>query len=277
MHRPPPSAYHASDGAAYERFLGRWTERLAIAFADFVRLPDAGEALDLGCGTGSLAAEIARRRPLSRVIGVDIAEPYVRYARERRTMANLTFERADASALAFVNDTFAATMAQLVLTFVPDARQVVTEMARVTRPGGVVAAAVWDFCGGLVYQRLFWDTAAVLDASAGRARDRLFSHPLSQPEALAELWRSAHLADVEIGSLTIRMDYSSFDDYWEPLLGGQGPVGTFVQSLDAALLERLRSAVRSSYLSGRPDGPRSLTATAWGVRGVVPRHRASSA
>jgi SAM-dependent methyltransferase len=176
-------------------------------------------------------------------------------------------------ALPFYDGTFAATLAQLVLTFVPDPRQVLAEMVRVTRLGGVVATAVWDFCGGLVYQRLFWDTAALLDMSAAHARDRLFSHPLSQPDGLAELWKSAGLTDVEIGSLTIRMDYQSFDDYWEPLRGGQGPVGAFVQTLDAVQLARLRAAVQSAYLSGRPDGARSLTATAWAVRGIRERGR----
>ena len=268
MTTSPPSGYHASDGAAYERFLGRWTERLATVFVDFARLPDDGDVLEVGCGTGSLAAEIARRRPQCRITGTDIAAPYVRYAREHRAMPNLGFEQADAAALPFDDGTFVAAIAQLVLTFVPDPRQVLAEMVRVTRMGGVVATAVWDFCGGLVYQRLFWDTAAALDVSAGRARDRLFSHPLSQPDGLAELWRSGGLADVEIGSLTIRMDYQSFDDYWEPLLGGQGPLGTFVLTLDASSLAKLRSAVQSAYLSGRPEGARSLTATAWAVRGI---------
>jgi len=268
MTTSPPSGYHASDGAAYECFLGRWTERLATVFVDFARLPDDGDVLEVGCGTGSLAAEIACRRPQCRITGTDIAAPYVRYAREHRAMPNLGFEQADAAALPFDDGTFVAAIAQLVLTFVPDPRQVLAEMVRVTRMGGVVATAVWDFCGGLVYQRLFWDTAAALDVSAGRARDRLFSHPLSQPDGLAELWRSGGLADVEIGSLTIRMDYQSFDDYWEPLLGGQGPVGTFVQTLDASSLAKLRSAVQSAYLSGRPEGARSLTATAWAVRGI---------
>jgi SAM-dependent methyltransferase len=268
MQTLPASGHHASDGAAYERFLGRWTERLATVFADFARLPNDANVLDVGCGTGSLAAEIARWRPQCRVTGTDLAEPYVSYAREHRVMANLGFERADAAALPFGDGTFTATLAQLVLTFVPDPRQVLAEMMRVTRAGGVVATAVRDFCGGLVYQRLFWDTAALLEEWAVRARDRLFSHPLSQPDGLAELRNSAGLTDVETGSLTIRMDYQSFDDYWEPLRGGQGPVGTFVQTLDAVQLTRLRAAVQSAYLSGRPDGARSLTATAWAVRGI---------
>jgi SAM-dependent methyltransferase len=268
MTLPSASSYHASDGAAYERFLGRWTARLAKVFLDFVRLPDGADLLDVGCGTGSLVAEAAGRNLAGRVMGVDIAEPYLVYARTHLAAPNLGFERADAAELPFLEEAFDAATAQLVLTFVPDADKVVAEMARVTRAGGIVAAAVWDFCGGLVYQRMFWDTAAGIDPAAARARDRLFSHPLSQPDALAALWQRAGLSAIEIASLTIRMKYQGFEDYWQPLLGGQGPVGVYVKALDDAMLRRLRTAVASAYLSGRPDGPRSLTATAWAVRGI---------
>jgi SAM-dependent methyltransferase len=267
MSMPPRSGYYASDGAAYQVFLGRWTEVLAPVFLAFARIGDDGDALDVGCGTGSLAAEIARRRPDRRVIALDIAEPYLAYARAHHVLSNLHFELGDAELLQFADGAFAASLAQLVLTFVPNPQQVAAEMVRVTRPGGVVASAVWDFCGGLVYQRILWDTAAALDPEAGRTRDRLFSNSLSTPEGLRRLWQTAGLADIEIGSLTIRMDYANFDDYWEPLLGGQGPVGTFAAGLSQAARLALRTAVRGAFLCGRPDGPRSLTATAWAVRG----------
>jgi SAM-dependent methyltransferase len=262
-----PSGYHASDGAAYERFLGRWTEHLAMELSDFAGLPDDGPVLDVGCGTGALAAEIARRHPARNVTGVDLSERYLEFARERRVASNLGFQRADAAALPFADATFSATVAQLVLNFVPDPQAVADEMVRVTRPDGRIAAAVWDFCGGLVYQRIFWDTAAGIDPDAGAARDRLFSHALATREGLQRLWLSAGICDVETAPLTIRMDYADFDDYWEPLLGGQGPVGVYVAGLDDGTRARVRASVRAAYLSGRPDGPRSLVASAWTVRG----------
>jgi len=271
MTTSPPSGYHASDGAAYQVFLGRWTEVLAPVFLEFARINDDGDVVDVGCGTGSLAAEIARRKPSRRVIGVDVAEPYLTYARAHYTLPNLNFELGDAGLLPFADGAFAASLAQLVLTFVPDPRQVVAEMVRVTCPGGIVASTVWDFCGGLVYQRILWDTAAALDPQAGRTRDRLFSNPLSTPEGLTTLWKTVGLSDIEVGSLTIRMDYTNFADYWEPLLGGQGPVGTFAAGLSEAARLALKTAVRAAFLCGGPDGARSLTATAWAVRGVVAR------
>jgi SAM-dependent methyltransferase len=267
---PPRSTYYASDGAAYERFLGRWTQRLAEPFLDFAALPAEGDALEIGCGTGSLALALARRRSRGRVIAIDVAEPYLAYARTREDADRVVFEHGDAAALRFADASFAGVVSQLVLNFVPSALGAAREMRRVTRRDGVVAASIWDFRGGLVYQRLFWDTAAGIDPKAGAARDRLFSHPLGITGGLAALWQDAGFAEIETGSCTIRMDYAAFDDYWEPLLGGQGPVGTYVAGLAPELQSQVRERVRAAYLSGAPDGPRSMTATAWVVRGVVP-------
>lgn len=268
MNMSAPTLYQAGEGVAYERFLGRWTQLLARRFVNFARLPPDGDLLDAGCGTGSLAEILARRYRERAIVGVDVAESYLSYARSRQTEGRMSFRQADIVDLPFEDGAFAGTLAQLVLNFVPEPARAVQEMIRVTRPGGVVAGAVWDFRGGLVYQRLFWDTAAGVDPAAGRARDRLFSHPLAMPEGLATLWRDAGLDHVERASLTVRMDYGSFEDYWEPILGGQGPVGSYLVSLDPARQALVRDRVRDAYLSGAPDGPRSMTATAWAVRGV---------
>jgi SAM-dependent methyltransferase len=267
---PSSSIYRASDGAAYERFLGRWSRRLAGSFAKFARPADQGRALDIGCGTGSLALALAERGIPDRVACIDIAAPYIAFARSRPGAAGIGFAVGDACRLPYADGSFAAALAQLALNFVPDAAQAVREMRRVVQPGGVVAAAVWDFRGGLVFQRLFWDTAAGLDPGAGAARDRLFSGPLALPDGLPMLWRDSGLTAVERHSITIRMEYADFADYWEPLLGGQGPVGAYVEGLPAERRRQIRDHVRAAFLSGAPDGPRSLTATAWAVRGIVP-------
>jgi SAM-dependent methyltransferase len=268
--RPSSSTYRASDGAAYERFLGRWSRRLAKPFAGFVRSPDHGRVLDLGCGTGSLALAVAERGAPDRVAGIDIAAPYIAFARSRPGAAGISFAVGDACHLPYASGSFAAALAQLSLNFVPNAAQAVCEMRRIVQPGGVAAAAVWDFRGGLVFQRLFWDTAAGLDPGAGAARDRLFSGPLALPDGLPVLWREAGFTAVERGSITIRMEYADFADYWEPLLGGQGPVGAYVESLPPERRRLIEERVRAAFLSGALDGPRSLTATAWVVRGIIP-------
>jgi SAM-dependent methyltransferase len=267
---PVASTYHASDGAAYEIFLGRWTKELAARLLDFAAFPAEGALLDVGTGTGSLAHAMAARWPFRHILGIDVAEPYIAYARAQAKGPRPEFAIGDAAALHHADATFAGAAAQLVLNFVPNPIAAVREMRRVTQRGGTVVAAVWDFRGGLVYQRLFWDTATGLDPRAGDARDRLFSGPLALPDGLPKLFKDADLTDVQRGSLTIRMNYASFDDYWGPLLGGQGPVGTYVTALDDTIRGRIEDAVRRAYCSGSPDGERSLTATAWAVRGTVP-------
>jgi hypothetical protein len=143
-------------------------------------------------------------------------------------------------------------------------------MAHVTRPGGVIAAAVWDFAGGLVYQRIFWDTAAALDPEADLSRGRLFSSPLTGPGELAAAFGEVGLRQVQPASLTIRMEYADFSDYWEPIANAQGPVGDYVKRLSPDQLDTLATAVRRAYLGGGADRPRSMAATAWAARGVVP-------
>jgi SAM-dependent methyltransferase len=263
-----PSGYRANDGAAYERFLGRWTRRLAEPFLDFADVAPDGDLLDVGCGTGSLSLAMAARWPTRRVIGVDPSDAYLAAARAHGSAAR--FERADATRLPYASGTFGASLAQLVLNFVADADTAIGEMRRVVRPGGVAAACVWDFRGGLVYQRLFWDTAAGVDPAAADARDRLFSGAMAVPDGLLDAFRRGGLIGVERNSLTIRMDYAGFDDYWTPLLGGQGPVGTYVTGLAPERQRDIAARVRAAYLSGAADGPRSMTATAWAVRGIVP-------
>lgn len=126
------------------------------------------------------------------------------------------------------------------------------------------------FPGGLVFQRLLWDTAAVLDPEARATRDRLFTAPLVLPEGLPALFHGNGLKDIERRSLTIRMDFANFEDYWQPFLGGQGPVGAYFAQLAPELKAQIKQAVRDAYCSGAADGERSLTATAWAVRATVP-------
>ena len=267
----PSSTYQANDGAAYELFLGRWTQRLAAPFLEFAAFSADADLLDVGCGAGSLAFAMADRWPARRIVAIDVAEPYVAFARAKVAGGTPAFECADADACAlpYGHGAFAGAAAQLVLNFIPDPLSTVREMRRVTRPGGVVAAAIWDFRGGLVYQRLFWDTACGIDPAACAVRDRLFAAPLASPDGLLQLFERAGLGGSERESITIRMDFADFADYWQPLLGGQGPVGRYVIGLAPELRQRIETAVGDAYRSGAADGARSLTATAWAVRGVV--------
>ena len=260
------SVYRASDAAAYERSMGRWSARLARPFVDFAGVAGAGHVLDLGCGTGSLAFAL----DAPRVTGLDQAEAFVAAARARAGGdPRFTFDQGDAQALPYPDAGFDAALSLLVLNFVPDPMRAAREMVRVTRPGGVVAAAVWDFRGGLGFIRLCADIAAVLDPRGAAFRDWQLAAPLSAPGELAAAWTALGLRDVAQEGLTIRTDFADFADYWDPWLAGQGTVGAFVASLDPAARGALEHHLRAAYCAGGPDGPRSFTATAWAVRGVV--------
>lgn len=264
------STFTATDGDAYERQMGRWSRRLAIPFLDFAGPIGAEQILDLGCGTGSLTLELARRSPASRITGLDFSPAYVAHARGRIDDPRVVFEAGDACAMPFPDASFDRVLSLLMLHFVPQAAAAVAEMRRVARTGAVAAAAVWDLRGGLVAHRLFLDTAAVLDPVADELRARNCVRPLTRPGELGAAWRAAGFLDVVATELTIRMEHADFDDFWRPYLGGQGPGGAYVAGLDEAARERLCHHLRRAYLDGEADGPRSYAATAWAVRGTAP-------
>jgi SAM-dependent methyltransferase len=264
------SSYTATNAQAYERLMGRWSRLLAEQLIAFAGIETGDRVLDVGCGTGSLALALTAHREPATIVGVDIAAPYIAFARKRSSDPRLSFLVGDAIALDMPAASFDRCCSLLALNFMSDPARALDDMRRVTRSGGVVAAAVWDFPGGLVYQRIFWDTAAALDPEADRARGRHFSSPLIRPGELVAAFEGAGLRSIQPASLTIRMEYANFSNYWEPVADAQGPVGDYVKRLSPDRLEALAVVVRRAYLAGHPDGPRSMTATAWAARGVVP-------
>jgi SAM-dependent methyltransferase len=264
------STFDASDGEGYELQMGRWSRRLAPLLIEFAGTRGPLKVLDVGCGTGSLGLCLAEDPAIVSVRGLDICSPYVAYANRRNRDPRLSFEVGDACALPFPDASFDHAVSMLALQFVPQADRAVREMRRVTRRGGTVAAATWDTRGGLVALRMVFDAAALLDESGGRARAAAYTRRLSRPGELLGAWSEAGLQDVVSDSLTIRMDFASFADYWAPVEGTEGPAAAYVRTLTDAAKARLREAVRLAYLDGDPDGARSYTATAWVVKGNVP-------
>jgi SAM-dependent methyltransferase len=265
------STFAAADGDGYELQMGRWSRRLAPLFVEFAGIGTARCVLDVGCGTGNLALFMAQHDPaLVEVHGIDVCPAYVEYARRRSDDARLTFQIGDARALPFSDGHFDHAVAMLALQFVPRAELAVHEMRRVTRRGGTVAAATWDTRGGFVALRLVLDAAAMLDEAGRRERAAAYTRPLSRPGELARAWSDAGLSNVVQDSVTIRMEFGSFADFWAPIEGEEGPVAKYVGGLSMEGTERLREAVRLAYLDGETDGPRSYAATAWVVKGTVP-------
>lgn len=264
------STFMAADGDGYEMTMGRWSRRLALLFLDFADTRDGETVLDVGCGTGSLAFALAERSPGSRVYGVDFSSAYIDHAQKHNREPRVAFEVGDACALSLPDRSFDRVLSLLMLHFVPKAELAIAEMKRVARTGATVAAAVWDSRGGLVANRMFFDTAAALDPRANARRARNFTRPMTRPGELAKAWMAAGLVDVADTLLTIRMEFASFDDYWTPHTGKEGPTAEYVASLTEAERTKFREALRLAYLDGEGDGPRSYAASAWAVKGRAP-------
>jgi SAM-dependent methyltransferase len=247
--------------------MGRWSRRLAPLLIEFGGLADGERVVDVGCGTGSLTFALSGFARVAAVNGIDTTESFVAAARARNTDPRITFDVGDARALPYPDSAFDRAYSSLVLHFVPDAAVAVAQMRRVVRPGGTLVTAVWDNYGGQTFTRMLWDVAGVLDPTL----ERPYFRPLNGPGEMPQALRSLGLTEVKETSLTIRMEFESFDDYWAPFETGEGPHGKYVVGLRQAAREELKRHVRRAYLGNRPDGPRSMAGVAWACRGTVPR------
>lgn len=256
-----------AESEAYERFMGRWSRQLASRFAEFALVRQGDEVLDLGAGTGALAFTLADAIPSVRVTGVDPSPAYVRHAQGRTSTDRVRFVVGSALALEMAAASFDRALSLLAMNFVPDATRALRELIRVTRPGGVVAAAVWDYGEGMQMLRVFWDEAVALDSTIA-ARDERHM-PLCRRGDLTALWRANGLERVEEQPIDIELSFASFDDYWRPFLGAQGPAGAYVASLPDPQRGALEDKLRRRLLATREDGPFALQARAWAVRGLV--------
>jgi len=253
---------------AYERQRGRSSKILAPLFLDFVGVGVRGEVVDVGCGTGALTFAIAKNKAVSKIVAIDLSETFLVYARSKTDDPRISFEVGDAQNLRFSDASFDCCLALLVVSFIPDAPKAAREMRRVTRPGGVVATAMWDNTGGNELNQSLSDAALSLDPKGPQLGDRSGSYGTA--EALSSLWASAGLTDIEVKNIVFPCSFHSFDDFWQPLTEGQGPAGAYLRRISEDHRTALRERLRQNLFGNRADGPLTLQAKAWAVRGVVP-------
>jgi SAM-dependent methyltransferase len=261
---------HVSDtwerGSPYERYVGRWSRLVAPQFLDWLDIPAGRRWLDVGCGTGALSAAILDRCFPTSVEGVEPSEGFLATAKENLG-GRATLRQGSATAIPVDDASVDVVVSGLVLNFIGEPHAAMAEMKRVSGQGGTICAYVWDYAGRMDLMRHFWDAAAELDPPAAKL-DEGVRFPLCSPTALAELFAGAELEAVDVEPIDIDTPFESFDDYWQPFLGGQGPAPAYAMALDEAARDRLRDRIRAR-LPIASDGSIPLRARAWAARGGV--------
>ena len=258
-------AWDSSD--AYERYVGRWSRKVAIEFVRWLAPAPGLEWADVGCGTGALSSVVLDTCTPASVHGIDSSEGFVAEARRQIRDPRARFEAGDATRLGWATSVRDVTVSGLVLNFVRDPDAMAREMVRVTRPGGRVAAYVWDYAGGMQMMRHFWDAAiAVSPDDAGLDQAERF--PLCQPEPLRGLFERAGLTSVAVRAIDIPTVFRDFDEYWGPFLGRTGAAPSYLAAVGDDVRERIRLHLKSRLARSR-GAAIELTARAWAVQGVV--------
>ncbi len=265
MDRPDHGASFQVPAEAYDRHVGRYSPALARDLCAAAGVRPGDRALDVGCGPGGLTTELAERLGPPHVAAVDPSPPFAAACAARLPGVDVRVAAADA--LPFADGDFDVVLSQLVVNFLPDAPAGLAEMRRVTRGGGTIAAAVWDYAGAMTLLRTYWDAAAVVDAEVARA-DEGRAMIYITPGRLTELWAGGGLTGVRTAPTVVGADYDGFADLWAPFEAGVGPAGAHLLTLPAGRQDELREEMRGRL--GVGDEAFRLTARAWLVVGSVP-------
>ena len=245
---------------AYGRFMGRFSNPLAVAFVQLAGLKPGATAVDVGCGTGALTAELVSLLGAGAVSAVDPSQPFVEAMRSR--FPDVDVQHSTAEQLPYPDENFDCALASLVVSFMSDPVAGLVEMARVVRPGGLVGATVWDHAGDTGPLSPFW--AGVRDVDPD-ARDESGLAGVREGH-LTQLFEAAGLREVDSTTLTVRLVMADFNDWWEPFTLGVGPPGDYVAQLDEPARERLKARLAQLF---PPSGPFEVAASAWTVLGRV--------
>jgi SAM-dependent methyltransferase len=253
-----------TSGAHYDQWMGRWSRLLAREFLDWLDLPAGLRWLDVCCGSGMITEAIVERNAPASIVGVDASPDQISFAREQRAYPNVTFEIADAMVLPFQDSSFDVALCGLGLNFLPSPARALEEFRRVTRPGGTIAVYVWDYADGARFLREFWDAAIAIDREAATF-DQARRFPMCAQEGLRELFEQAKLKGLTVHALDVVTRFSSFEDYWQPLLTGQGSAPSYLATRDQQIQSAIRERLRA-VLPANTHGAIELPARAWAIR-----------
>jgi len=242
----------------YGRFMGRFSNPLAAAFVQLAGLPPGATAVDVGCGTGALTAELVTLLGAEAVAAVDPSEPFVAAMQSR--FPDVDVRHSTAEQLPYPDGSFDCALASLVVSFMTDPVAGLAEMGRVVRPGGLVGATVWDHGGSTGPLSPFWLAVRDLDPDA---QDESGLAGVREGQ-LAELFEAAGLRDLDSTTLTVHLALADFNDWWEPFTLGVGPPGDYVARLDDDGRERLKAGCAQLFPR---SGPFEVAASAWTVLG----------
>src|SRR5260370_27813095 len=245
--------------------MGPWSGLLTQEFLTWLDLPAGLRWIDLCCGSGVVTEAIAERNAPASIVGIDVSVDQINFARQHRAQPNRRFETADAMNLPFAGASFDFAACGLGLNYLPDPARGLEEFCRVIRPGGTVAVYVWDYAKGARFLREFWDAAIALDTDAAAA-DQARRFPICTLEGLRGLFEQAGLEDVTPHPLEIVTRFTSFEDYLEPLLTGQGSAPGYLATRDIQIQAAIRERLRAT-LPANTGGAIELPARAWAIRG----------
>ena len=257
-----------ASGQSYESYVGRWSRLVSAEFLAWLAVPPGARWLDVGSGTGALTEAVLVSRAPEQVVGIEPSAAFRDYAQAHVPDPRAAFRAGDAQSLPVDDGAFDVVVSGLVLNFVPDRAAALAEMRRAVRPGGTVAAYVWDYPGEMQLMRHFWAAAVALDPGA-LSLDEAARFEFCRPDPLRALFADAGLDDVDVRPIVVPTDFPDFDSYWAPFLGGTGTAPAYAMSLGEPDRAALRDAVRTR-LATADDGSIHLTARAWAVRGTTP-------
>ncbi len=251
---------------AYQRYMGRWSRKVARLFTDWLGAPQGKSWADIGCGTGELSLQIAGTFRPSRLVGIDSAAAFI--ARAANSVPSAEFREGNATNIDLPDGSFDYAVSGLVLNFIPDKAKALSEMARIVCPGGVVALYVWDYAGHMQIMRQFFDAARAIDPGSS-SYDAGITASICRPKRLLGAFSEAGLSDPQTTAIDITAAFVDFQDYWTPFLSGTGTAPKYCMSLNEETRNTIRDAVRENLPTG-PDGEILLAVRAWAVKGTVP-------